>query len=202
MDVLKRVEMNLNFLIKRAAAILTRPREEWEIIKEERTTIEELFARYAVILAAVPALAGFLGYYLFGKPTPEGETVPVSLGENVRWATLSYALSLGSVYLLAYIIDVLAPYFGSKKDMTTSTKVVVYSHTASWTAGILLVVPQLSLLAIFASLYSLFLLYTGMRSLKEVPAERMAGYFGAAIVASIIISFAILLVAELFFATA
>lgn len=173
-----------------------RPRQEWGIIKGEKIRTEDLFARYAVILAAIPAAAGFIGYSIFGRPTFEG-FVPVSMKENLRLALFSYVLALASVFLLAYIIDYLAPFFGSKKDLNASMKIVVYSHTAPWLAGALLVVPQLSLLAIAASLYALFLLYTGMKSLKEVPADRMAGYFAAAIFASIIISMGILMIAGL-----
>ena len=186
--------MNLVFLIKRVVAIIVKPREEWCIIKEELTTIEDLFARYAVILAAVPAAAGFIGYSIFGRPGLIGY-VPISLKENLKWTILSYILSLASVFLLAYIIDMLAPFFGAKRDLPAAVKIVVYSQTASWAAGLLLVFPQLALLVVGASLYSLYLLYTGMKSVKEVPPDRLTGYFAAAIFASIVISMGILLVA-------
>ncbi len=186
--------MNLVFLIKRVVAIIVKPREEWCIIKEELTTIEDLFARYAVILAAVPAAAGFIGYSIFGRPGLIGY-VSISLKENLKWTILSYILSLASVFLLAYIIDMLAPFFGAKRDLPAAVKIVVYSQTASWAAGLLLVFPQLALLVVGASLYSLYLLYTGMKSVKEVPPDRLTGYFAAAIFASIVISMGILLVA-------
>ncbi|MCK4766388.1 MAG: YIP1 family protein [Candidatus Aminicenantes bacterium] len=185
--------MDFGFLVKRVSAILRRPREEWEIIKKEKTTIENLFARYAVILAAIPAAAQFVGFAIFGRPTLEGY-VPVSAAENARWTIVSYALSLASVYLLAYFIDSLAPYFKAKKDLLAVMKVVVYSHTASWAASVFLVFPPLFLAAGLLSLYSLFLLYTGMKSLLGVPARRMTGYFAAAILASIVISLGGLLV--------
>lgn len=175
-------------------AIIVKPREEWCIIKEELTTIEDLFARYAVILAAVPAAAGFIGYSIFGRPGLTGY-VPISLKENLKWTILSYILSLASVFFLAYIIDMLAPFFGAKRDLPAAVKIVVYSQTASWAAGLLLVFPQLALLVVGASLYSLYLLYTGMKSVKEVPPDRLTGYFAAAIFASIVISMGILLVA-------
>jgi hypothetical protein len=182
------------------SAIILKPRREWPVIKGESTTIADLFAKYAVILAAIPAVAGFIGYSIFGRPTLEGY-MPISLKENLRWTILSYILSIVSVFLLAYIIDYLAPFFGAKKDLPGSMKIVVYSHTASWLAGSLLIFPELSLFAIVAGFYSLFLLYTGMKSLKEVPPGRMGGYFAAAIFASIIISMGILIVIGLLLGT-
>lgn len=186
--------MGIDFLLKRAAAIILRPREEWRIIKDETTSIEDLFARYAVILAAIPVVAGFIGQSIFGRPTLDGY-VPVTLRENLRQASLSYIISLAGVFLLAYIIDVLAPFFGAKRDLPGSVKIVVYAQTASWLAGSLLIFPGLSPLAIVAGIYSLFLLYTGVKILKEVPPERMAGYFAAVFFSSIIISMGILIFA-------
>jgi len=186
--------LNLVFLVKRAVAIIVKPREEWLVIKKERPSIEDLFARYAVIMAAVPAAAGFIGYFVFGRPGLTGY-VPIALKENLRWTILSYILSLASIFLLAYIIDMLAPFFGAKRNLPDTVKIVVYSHTASWAAGLLLVFPQLAMLVIGASLYSLYLLYTGLKTVKEVPPGRMAGYFAAAIFASIFISMGILIIA-------
>ena len=39
--------MSFGFLVRRVFAILRRPRQEWEIIENEKTAIEDLFARYA-----------------------------------------------------------------------------------------------------------------------------------------------------------
>lgn len=53
-------------LVDRAKNILLSPNSEWEVIRSESTTTAELFTKYAVILAAIPAIAGFIGYYLIG----------------------------------------------------------------------------------------------------------------------------------------
>lgn len=186
--------MGINFLLKRAAAIIVKPREEWLIIKDENTPIEDLFARYAIILAAIPVLAAFIGQAIFGRPTLSGY-VPLALKENLKQATLSYILSLTGVYLLAYIIDVLAPFFGAKRDLPGSMKIAVYSRTATWVSGILLLFPGLTLLAVVAGFYTIFLLYTGMKILKEVPPGRMGGYFAAVFFSSIIIFMGIMIIA-------
>ena len=48
-------------LVARVQAILLKPKEEWVKIKDEPTTIQQLFVPYVVILAAIPAVAQFLG---------------------------------------------------------------------------------------------------------------------------------------------
>lgn len=53
-------------LVDRVKNIVLTPANEWEVIKGESWTTADLFLKYAIILAAIPAAAGFLGYSFFG----------------------------------------------------------------------------------------------------------------------------------------
>ncbi len=44
-------------LVQRVQAIILKPKEEWVKIKSEQMTVNQLFMSYAVILAAIPAVA-------------------------------------------------------------------------------------------------------------------------------------------------
>ena len=44
-------------IVERAKAIILKPKETWEIIKAEQTTVRELFTSYAAVLAVIPAAA-------------------------------------------------------------------------------------------------------------------------------------------------
>jgi hypothetical protein len=57
-------------LLERAKNILLTPKSEWEVIKDEPLSISGIFTKYAMILAAIPALAGFIGYSLVGVSIP------------------------------------------------------------------------------------------------------------------------------------
>ena len=179
--------MDFNAIIKRAVAILTKPSEEWKIIKGESTTIQDLFLKYAVLLAAIPAVAGFLGWIIIGRSFL-GITVRAPFGNSLLWLIFSYALSLVGVFILGFIIDLLAPTFDSKKDMVASMKVAVYAYTATWIAGIFHLIPNISFLAFIGGLYSLYLLYLGIREIKEPPKDKAVGYFVTTIIIGIVIS--------------
>lgn len=179
--------MDFNAIIKRAMAILTKPNDEWKVIKGESATIQDLFVKYAIILAAIPAVAGFLGWILIGRSFL-GITVRAPFGNSILWAIFSYIFSLVGVFLLGFVIDALAPSFGSKKDMVASMKVAVYAYTAMWVAGVFYLIPNISFLAFIGGLYSLFLLYTGIKDLKEPPQDKAVGYFVGTIVIAIVIS--------------
>jgi hypothetical protein len=179
--------MDFNVIIKRAMGILTKPNDEWKVIKGESATIQDLFLKYAIFLAAIPAIAGFLGWILIGRSFL-GITVRAPFGNSILWAIFSYVFSLAGVFLLGFIIDALAPTFGSKKDLVVSMKVAVYSYTAMWVAGVFYLIPNISFLAFIGGLYSLFLLYIGIKDLKDPPQEKAVGYFVATIVIALVIS--------------
>jgi hypothetical protein len=177
-------------LVERAKNILLTPAKEWDVIKGEQLTIVDMFTKYAMILAAIPAVAGFIGYSVIGISFGFG-TFRVPIGTALVWAILQYILSLGGVFLIAFIMDALAPNFGCTKNLSAAVKIVVFSYTATWVAGILNIIPSLGILVGLASLYSLFLMYMGMQKIKEVPNDKMVGYFVVTIIAAVVVYFVI-----------
>jgi len=182
--------MNFNNIIQRVIGIITKPAGEWKKIKGEKSTIAEMFTNYAIILAAIPAIAGFIGYSAIGRSFM-GFTVRMPLGRAIMWSILMYIFSLLGVYLLGFIIDFLAPNFGAKKDMVISTKIAVYSMTPSWIAGVFFLIPALAILSFIAGLYALYLLYMGIKDLKSPEGDKTTPYFVVTIIAYIVIAFVI-----------
>jgi hypothetical protein len=103
------------------------------------------------------------------------------------------------VYVLALIIDALAPNFGGVSNQVQALKVAAYSSTASWVAGIFGLIPPLSWLGVLG-LYSLYLLYLGLPILMKSPPDKAAGYTGVVIIAAIVLFLVIGLVAGTFMA--
>lgn len=187
-------------IVDRAKAIILAPKQEWPVIDAEPTTVKEMFTGYAMILAAIPALATLIGGQLFGYGAWIVSFKP-SLMSGISTAVVQYVLSLVSVFVLALIIDALAPQFGGTRGNVPATKVAVYSATASWLAGIFSLIPALSVLGLLG-LYSLYLLYTGLPVLMKVPEAKAMGYtvvtIVAAVVLSILVSVIVMPVAGLF----
>jgi hypothetical protein len=172
-------------IVARAKNIILSPAREWEVIKTEPISTGEMFTKYVMILAALPAVAGVIGQSLIGHSFL-GEHYHVPIGVGIASAVLWYVLTLVGVYLLGVIIDMLAPSFGCPKNMNASLKVAVFSWTASWLAGIFAIIPALAILAVFG-LYSFYLLYVGMRSLKEVPPDKMVGYYAVTLIVGLLV---------------
>jgi hypothetical protein len=183
-------------LVDRAKNILLTPKTEWAAIAAETTSIKELYMGYAVVLAAIGPIANIIGFGLIGAHVPfTGVTYRWPLGTALEYAVVAYALSLGGVFVLALIIDGLAPTFGGQKNQLQALKVAVYSSTASWVAGIFTIIPALALLSL-VGLYSLYLLYAGLPVLMKSPQDKAMGYTVVTIICAIVLYFVVGIIAS------
>jgi hypothetical protein len=176
-------------LVSRVQGIILKPKDEWVKIKGEATSVAELFTSYACILAAIPAIAQFIGFGLIGYRVPFVGWIRLGLGTALLRAIVAYIFSLISIYLFALIINALAPTFSSTQNMTNAMKIAVYSMTPMWVAGILYIIPFLGILAIIAGLYGLYVLYLGFATpLMDTPKEKVVGYLVLSIVVVAVLS--------------
>ncbi len=175
-------------IVQRVQSIILKPKEEWVKIKAEPSTVSGLFTSYAMILAAIPAGAQFLGNILVGSRLPVVGLYRWSIGRALGNAIVYYIFALATVYLFALIINELAPNFGSAKNMTSALKLSVYSMTPGWVAGILYIIPGLWILGILAGLYGLYVLYLGFDTpMMETPKDKVMSYMGVSIVVVIVL---------------
>ena len=173
-------------LVDRAKGILMNPKNEWAVIDTEPATVGSLYSGYIIPLAAIPAVASFIGMSLIGFSVL-GFRVRMPVGSGLTSALVAYVLGLVGVFVLALIIDALAPSFGGQKSQIQALKVAGYSMTASWVAGIFLVIPSLAILAALGGLYGLFLLFLGLPILMKAPQEKAVGYTVVVIIVAIVL---------------
>ncbi len=177
-------------LVERAKDIITRPKAEWPVIDAEPSSIQGIYLGYVAILAAIGPLCLLIGSQVFGY-SMLGITWRPSLGYAIGQAVIGYVLSLVSVYVMALIIDALAPNFGGTKNQLSAFKVAAYSMTAAWVAGIFSIIPMLAILGAIAALYSLYLLYLGLPVLMRVPQDKAITYVVVVILAAIVVWFVV-----------
>jgi hypothetical protein len=173
-------------LVSRVKAILLSPRTEWQVVDTEPSTIGNLYTGYIMPLAAIPVIAGFVAVVAFAGI----ERLPI--GTAVTIAVVSYVRSLIGVFVVAFIIDALAPTFGGQKSLVQAHKAIAYAGTAAWIAGVAIIIPIIGMLVMLVgALYSLYLLYLGLPVVMKAPPDKAAGYTVVVIVAAIVV-FAIL----------
>lgn len=180
-------------LIQRVINIIIKPKEEWRVIASEKPDTTKLLVGYALILAAIPAIASFIKFGVIGV-TYWGYTSR-SIAGGIQYGLVQLLSALIGVYILAWIIDLLAPSFDSKKDFGRSLQLAVYSTTPQWLAGILLILgTSMSILVLVIGLYAIYLLAVGMPVIKETPKEKVVGYVVVTIIAMIVLTFVVALI--------
>ncbi|HMC91654.1 MAG TPA: Yip1 family protein, partial [Allosphingosinicella sp.] len=172
-------------MVGRIKRILLEPKSEWARIDAEPDTVAGIFTRWVLILAAIPAVAGLIGALVFGYGA-FGFVYRPSVTEAVGGAVVRYVFTIVGTFVLALIIDALAPQFGGTKNRVQAVKVAAYAATASWLAGIFGIVPSLAILGLLG-LYSLYLLYLGLPRLMKAPEEKAMPYTLVTLAAAIVL---------------
>lgn len=179
---MKGITMNI---IARVKEILLTPKPAWSVIETEETNTATLYTQYIMILAAIQAVAGFIGMSLFGV-SAFGVSVRVPLMTGLVQMVLGYGLALAMVYVVAMIANALATHFGGQKNTMNALKLIAYSSTAAMVGGIFSLIPALGALTLLAALYSLYLLYLGVPTLMKVPQGKALPYTVVLVVCAIV----------------
>jgi hypothetical protein len=174
-------------LADRAKNIVLNPRAEWPLVDAEPTTIKDIYTGYVVPLALIPVVAGFIGTSLIGIGVPGLGTVRTGVVAGLIAAILQFGLSLALVYVIALVIDALAPTFAGQKNMLSAFKVSAYSMTPMWLAGVFALIPAISFLSLLG-LYGIYLLYLGLPRLMRTPEDKAVSYTAVVVLAAIVLS--------------
>jgi len=170
-------------IVDRAKNIILTPKTEWTAIAAEEPNVGQIISGYVIPLALIPAVAAMIGYGLIGRGPVSSFTWGIAM------AIIGFVVALGGVYLTAYVVDMLAPNFGSQKNFGRAMQLVAYSYTPAWVAGILIIVPVLGVLVLIASIYGLYLMYLGFPHTMKTPDDKVVVYMVVSIVVLVVVYF-------------
>ena len=77
-------------LMDRLKDLIFKPREAWERIAGEEGTVQTLLKEYLLILAAIPAIASFLGRWIVGEQLPFRSARAVVSWPGKSWTTSAW----------------------------------------------------------------------------------------------------------------
>lgn len=177
-------------LVDRVQSILLRPKITWLAIEEEPADAASIYRNYVMILALIPAVASFIGLSLVGIGA-FGMSFRVPIVAGLANMVVGYVLSLVMVFVLALIIDAMAPTFDGTKSQIGALKLSAYASTAAFVGGIFSLLPALSVLGALAALYGVYLLYTGLPVLMKCPPDKAMAYTAVVVVCAIVGGFVI-----------
>jgi ABC-type amino acid transport system permease subunit len=157
-------------IAKRIKGLIVAPDAEWAIIDAEDKSIVELYRGYIVYLALIPPFASFLGGYFFGFGRYPVDVEHLSFAAGLTRAFVQYVLSLPLLYLVAFVISMLAPHFDGKADDRRALTLAAYSYTPAWLAAGFGLVPGVRWLDVLG-LYGLYVFYHGLPRMMKCPKD-------------------------------
>ena len=174
-------------IVNRARSIIVNPKPTWAIIEQESTDWQKLYVPYMVVLAAIPAVAGFIGWSIFGVGG-FGRSMRIPVITGLGMMVSQYIMTLVMVFVWGWLISMLAGTFGGQANLMNAVKLTVYASTPAMVAGVLSAIPGLAILAMLGGLYSLYLIYLGLPILMKNPQEKSLPYLAVAAVVGIVFS--------------
>ncbi len=176
-------------IVERVKGIILAPKEEWPRVAAEPDTQGDILKSYVLPLAAIGPVASLIGGQIFGYGA-FGVSFRPGIMSALSTAILGYALSIAAIYVLMLIADFLAPKFGGQSNRMNAFKLIAYSYTAAWLAGIFGLIPALAFFGLLG-LYSLYLLYTGVTPLMKVPQDKAGGYTAVTVLCGLVLYFVV-----------
>ena len=137
---------------------------------------------YVLPLSLVAAVGSLLKGFLFAGV--------LSLKFFIITAVIAFIASILAYYITVIIVDMLAPSFGSEKDMGKSAQLVAYSGTPSYIGGLLSFIPVIGwIVSLAAWVYGVYLMYLGIGPLKKTPEDKKVVYMIVAFLIMIVLYF-------------
>lgn len=172
-------------LIERVKNIIITPKTEWEKIAGEEQTLSSVITTYVVPLALAGAVATFVGYAFIG--IDYGFFRMKGMDWGLKMAVIQLISAIIGVVVTSFVVDALAPSFGSEKNINKSAQLVAYGYTPSFIGALLGIFPAIGWLGGLFGLYGIYLMYLGLGPIKKTPEDKKVVYLVVTIVILIVV---------------
>jgi hypothetical protein len=172
-------------LIERVKNVLITPKTEWSAINTESDTLSGIITKYVLPLAAVGAICTFIGYAFIGIDL--GFLRMKGMDWGIKMAISNIVSAIISVVVTSFVVDALAPSFGSEKNINKSAQLVAYGYTPAFVGALLNVIPAIAMIGGLFGLYGIYLMYLGLGPLKKTPEDKKVIYLVVTIVVLIVV---------------
>jgi len=161
--------------IQHIIGLLTDPTSEWEKIREEQKSSEKRGVGFVFILAAIPAISGYIGTTQVGWRIGVGEPIRITGDSAISIAIIYYLALIVGVFSIGWVIHLLGKAYEVVRPLPLCIALAAYTATPLFLIGLMEVYPVLwlnMLLGLPALAYTVYLLYSGLPIMMEIPAER------------------------------
>jgi len=150
------------------------PKDEWQTIEKRHESLMYSLM-HILIVALIPAICGYYAAAHIGWTIGVGDPIKISQSSAQLMAVAMYVALVVGVFALAYLIQWMAKTFDSKPSFVQSLELAAYTATPMLMVGVATLFPVLwfvTLAGLAATSYSVYLLYSGVPIMMNIPEEK------------------------------
>ena len=153
------------------------PLEEWQTIDNRHESLRYSLS-HILLIACIPSLMGYYSSVYLGWSIGAGEAVYLTHDSALLIAVAMYFALIAGVFALAYLAHWMAKTFDADPTFTQAIELASYTATPMFMVGLSALYPVLWVMMVVALIgitYSVYLLYTGVPIIMNIPEEGMLG---------------------------
>ncbi len=150
------------------------PKEEWETIEKRHESLMYSLV-HILTIALIPAICGYYAAAHIGWTIGVGDPIKLTQSSAGIMSVAMYFALIGGVFALAYLIHWMAKTFDSTPNFTQSLELAAYTATPLLMVGVTALFPVLwfvVMAGVAAMCYSVYLLYSGVPIMMNIPEEK------------------------------
>ena len=181
--------------IQNILGLLTDPTRQWEKIRDQHLAGAGSPIVHVSLLALVPAISGYYGTTQVGWRIGVGDPIRITGDSAMSIAIIYYLALLVGVFSIGWVIHLLGKAYEVDKPLPLCIALAAYTATPLFLIGIMQVYPVLwlnLLIGLPALAYTVYLLYSGMPIMMQIPAERGFLYSSAVLAVGLVALVALL----------
>lgn len=150
------------------------PKEEWETIEKRHESLTYSLA-HILTIALIPAICGYYAAAHIGWTIGVGDPIKLTQQSAAIMSIGMYFALIAAVFALTVLIHWMAKTFDSAPTYTQSLELAAYTATPLLMVGVTALFPVLwfvVLAGLAAVCYSVYLLYSGVPIMMNIPEEK------------------------------
>jgi hypothetical protein len=174
--------------------IYAHPKEEWQTIEQRHESFTYSLI-HILTVALIPSICGYYAAGHIGWTIGAGDPIKLTQNSALLMATAMYFALVTGVFALAYLIQWMAQTFDSAPTYTQALELSAYTSTPLLMIGLAALFPTLWFVVIAglaALAYSIYLLYTGIPIMMNIPEEKGFIYASSVVTCGLILLVSIL----------
>jgi len=178
-----------SMFIQHIIGLFVDPAREWKNIRDQYKNEGKSTVGHVFLLALIPAISGYVGTTQVGWRIGVGEPIRITGDSAISIAIIYYLALIVGVFTIGWVIHLLGKAYELEKPLPLCIALATYTATPLFLIGIMEVYPVLwlnMLLGLPALAYTVYLLYSGLPILMEIPAERGFLYASAVLAVALI----------------